>query len=267
MMARVKISGIYLIVNTVNGKVYVGQAVDIQRRWRRHKTDLRGGYHTNKRLQRAWNKYSEGTFEFRVLELCSVEQLDLREQFYLNYYMTERCCYNIAKDVRASSRGIQHTEESKLKMSISAKHRSVEHRRRLSEANKNRPPISSETRLRLSVSHMGKTLTAETRLKKSLAMRGKNHPNFGKRLSDETRAKMKEAAQSRPPISEATRVKRSQALKGRVRTEEAKLHMSIAAKKRKPASDETRRKISEAAKRREAAKRALRELPPDNTTE
>jgi len=31
------ISGIYKITNKVNGKVYIGQSVDIERRWKEHR--------------------------------------------------------------------------------------------------------------------------------------------------------------------------------------------------------------------------------------
>ena len=38
-MAREKICGIYKIENLVNGKVYIGQSVDIYKRWIEHKRE------------------------------------------------------------------------------------------------------------------------------------------------------------------------------------------------------------------------------------
>jgi predicted GIY-YIG superfamily endonuclease len=40
-------SGVYGIVNLVNGKVYIGSSVDLSRREGEHFRLLRGGYHRN----------------------------------------------------------------------------------------------------------------------------------------------------------------------------------------------------------------------------
>ena len=64
MSIESKISGIYKIVNTVNGKKYVGSAVDIKRRWQAHKLRLRKNNHHSPKLQNAWNKHGESSFTF-----------------------------------------------------------------------------------------------------------------------------------------------------------------------------------------------------------
>lgn len=64
-------SGIYLIMNQINGKGYVGQAVNIEERWKQHKYRLNGQYHGNKHLQNAWNKYGKDNFVFIILEKCA----------------------------------------------------------------------------------------------------------------------------------------------------------------------------------------------------
>lgn len=48
-----KVAGIYQIRNIVNGKVYIGSAVNIERRWGMHKNRLKAGQHRNIHLQRA----------------------------------------------------------------------------------------------------------------------------------------------------------------------------------------------------------------------
>lgn len=60
--------GIYMIKNKVNGMIYVGESVDIERRWNEHKTDLTNNSHHSWKLQRDWNKYGEDVFEFNVLK-------------------------------------------------------------------------------------------------------------------------------------------------------------------------------------------------------
>lgn len=61
------IPGIYAVTNTISGRVYVGQAVNIRKRWEVHRCTLETGNHRNRYLQRAWNKYGADAFRFEVL--------------------------------------------------------------------------------------------------------------------------------------------------------------------------------------------------------
>ena len=62
-----RISGIYKIVNKINGKYYVGSSKDvINYRWIHHKRALRSNRHKNDYLQNAWNKYGEDNFEIII---------------------------------------------------------------------------------------------------------------------------------------------------------------------------------------------------------
>ncbi len=68
--------GVYAIVNLVEGKQYVGSSKDLRRRWRDHWNELQSNKHSNAHLQRAFNKYGEAAFEFRILqEVVSEEEL------------------------------------------------------------------------------------------------------------------------------------------------------------------------------------------------
>ena len=60
--------GIYKIKNRITHKVYIGESLDIKRRWSQHKNDLRHGKHHSERLQRDWKKYGEKAFRFSVVE-------------------------------------------------------------------------------------------------------------------------------------------------------------------------------------------------------
>ena len=78
-------SGIYQIRNIVNGKVYVGSAVNIVRRWAKHRNELNLGIHKTSRLQRSWKKHGADKFVFEVLELvCEKASLISVEQKYFN---------------------------------------------------------------------------------------------------------------------------------------------------------------------------------------
>ena len=75
--------GIYGIHNTTNDKWYVGQSIDIKRRWKHHLWGLDNGYHYNHHLLRAWGQYGKSSFEFLVLEECEVDVINEREQYWI----------------------------------------------------------------------------------------------------------------------------------------------------------------------------------------
>lgn len=109
-------SGIYQIRNLINGKVYIGSAVNINDRWSLHKHQLNKGNHHSKHLQNAWTKYGKENFVFEILEEIKIEELLEREQFYLDNKTPWdiKIGYNINKSSKTRL-GMKHTEESKEK--------------------------------------------------------------------------------------------------------------------------------------------------------
>ena len=76
--------GTYRIKNLVNGKCYYGSSKQIEKRFDRHKRELKNNIHINCILQRAWNKYGENNFLFEVVEECNINVLLETEQKYLD---------------------------------------------------------------------------------------------------------------------------------------------------------------------------------------
>lgn len=77
--------GIYKIQNKVNNKVYIGQSIDIVRRFIRHKTQMR----TNALQYPLYldsKIYGLDNFDFSIIEECKVEELDEREKFWIKHY-------------------------------------------------------------------------------------------------------------------------------------------------------------------------------------
>ena len=71
-MTTNKVSGIYTITNKVTGKLYIGESLDIYRRWHdEHIPQLRKNRHYNKELQDDFNKYGEENFSFEILQRYS----------------------------------------------------------------------------------------------------------------------------------------------------------------------------------------------------
>ncbi|QOV06330.1 G-I-Y Y-I-G homing endonuclease [Burkholderia phage Maja] len=98
------VCGIYKITSP-SGNFYIGQAQDIAKRWREHFRRMNCGNHHSVPFRRAVERYGVGAFEFEIIEECSVESLNEREQFYLD---TLKPKYNVALFVGASMRGRKH---------------------------------------------------------------------------------------------------------------------------------------------------------------
>lgn len=112
------ISGIYKITNKINGKIYIGQAINLwQRITKGYLNTLPNNKNHNKHLQRAWNKYGGINFKIEIQEECNKDRLNEREQYWIDYYNS---CdinygYNICPEA-GSNRGYKRSEESKEKM-------------------------------------------------------------------------------------------------------------------------------------------------------
>ena len=80
--------GIYKITNKINGKVYIGQSVDIHRRWRAEKNNAFNPQSCEYDCSRskAFRKYGLDNFEFEVVEECLAQDLNNREVYWANYY-------------------------------------------------------------------------------------------------------------------------------------------------------------------------------------
>lgn len=125
--------GIYKITNTTDGKVYIGQSVNLNKRIRVHKRHLILGIHNNKHLQNAYNKYGKTSFKYDILEECKTEELDDKEIQYIQTYDSA----NRDKGYNISSGGqARHDcqEETKKKISI----KNTGHRRVMPEDEKKR---------------------------------------------------------------------------------------------------------------------------------
>lgn len=75
--------GIYKITCLTTGQFYIGGSKDIAARWKSHRKNLRQQIHT-KKIQRCYDEYGPEVFLFEIIENCSEDILDEREQFYLS---------------------------------------------------------------------------------------------------------------------------------------------------------------------------------------
>lgn len=80
--------GIYKITNKENGKVYIGQATDIERRFSEHKKQRKVP------IDMYINIFGIDNFDYEIVEECSLEDLDEKEKFYIKEYNSIEEGYN-----------------------------------------------------------------------------------------------------------------------------------------------------------------------------
>jgi group I intron endonuclease len=204
----VKQSGIYRIVQISTGRAYVGQSVDIRRRWVRHRYDLKAGRHASQRFQRTWSKYGPDAFRFEVLEECPPEHLTEREQWWMDHSSS---VFNLIPSA-GSCLGRPVSAETRAKISATlmghpGHRRSPKELAKLSERWKGNDYAKALKGRKLSEEHKANVRAAwtpERRAAQSRILKGKPHsPEWNAAIS---------AAHQRPE----TRAKKVAALKARV---------------------------------------------------
>ncbi|HKM01179.1 MAG TPA: GIY-YIG nuclease family protein [Sedimentibacter sp.] len=70
-------SGIYKITNVKNNRVYIGESMNIQRRWKEHIDKLNCNQHANYLLQNDFNTFGLDDFKFEVLQYYKSDSVAL----------------------------------------------------------------------------------------------------------------------------------------------------------------------------------------------
>ena len=88
--------GIYKITNILNGHVYIGQSINIEKRWQDHKREARteGFPQYNYTIHQAFRKYGLDNFSFEILEECEQSLLNEKERFWISFYDSYKNGYN-----------------------------------------------------------------------------------------------------------------------------------------------------------------------------
>lgn len=188
---------IYIHINKINNKVYIGQTCqEPEKRWGTQGSN----YKRNPYFWSAIQKYGWENFEHNILERnLSLEEANEREQYWIKYYNST----NRNKGYNSQSGGNNYimSEEQKKKISnaLIGKPFSEEHKKNLSEAEKRRvgelSPFygkhhSDESKEKMRQAKLGTHLTEIHKQHISEAVKGENHPNWGKHLSAETKSKI-----------------------------------------------------------------------------
>jgi len=113
-------SAIYMWKNIVNGKQYIGSAVDLSNRLSKYYSTAYmedALKRSNSHIYRALLKYGYSNFSLTILEYCNKEKCIEREDYYLCSLPHE---YNILSKAGSRS-GHKHSDEAKTKISDAAK--------------------------------------------------------------------------------------------------------------------------------------------------
>ena len=151
-------SGVYCLMNKINGHAYVGSSINLASRMRNYlnNTFLKSKQNVNMPIVKALLKYDQSNFALLILEYVEPESITVRETFYITHVMPY---YNVLKQ-GYSSLGYIHTVETKKLLSELAKNRT----------------------------HTDKTKSLIAR-----ALTGENNPFYNKSHSIESKVRMIEA--------------------------------------------------------------------------
>lgn len=156
--------GIYKITNKINGHSYVGQSIDIHRRWKEHRCYHSRSYYDNV-FARAMRKYGRDNFDYSVLEECEPEQLNEREIYWIDLLKPE---YNM-NNGGSGNYGHSMCDESRKAMSELKKKQwdvlPLEKKEEIIKRLTGQPvghSVSAETREKLRQANLGKKQSAET---------------------------------------------------------------------------------------------------------
>lgn len=116
-------SGIYKIVCAKNNKIYIGSALNLNKRKREHFSCLKNNTHFNHYLQNCFNKYGEEAFIFEVVLYCEQNELLIKEEEQIKVHNSYKNGFNMLEKPTKNMFGYKHTQEAKKQMSFAAKAR------------------------------------------------------------------------------------------------------------------------------------------------
>lgn len=235
----IDVSGIYLIRNQINVKVYVGQSYNIAGRWKSHVKEAKRA-RSNSHLYKALRKYGFDVFILEVLEVIAdptQEFLDVRETYWVKHY--DACNPDVGYNFRPGGQGSQVVDaEARKRIASKLRGRKLSQEQiEIMRANSTGKACTESAKQKISAFHKGivadkaeaeklKKIAAEMYepIKKAEKERNRkrvmNTDSYktaefkervskrfkGKTRSPEVRKNMSEAAKNRDPVAEAHRI-------------------------------------------------------------
>ena len=169
---------IYVRINKVNGKKYVGQVTTIRFKARQYKWKSNSFRYAGKAINAARAKYGIDAFDFEILKECKDDELNYWEKYYIKELNTKTPYgYNMTDGGEGmSGYSCPRTEEWKRKISESEKGKRITEktRKKMSESAKKRkqPLRTEEWKRKIGEGNKGKKMSEEAKRKISEAQKG-----------------------------------------------------------------------------------------------
>lgn len=206
---REKTCGVYRWTHTATGRKYVGSSKDMERRKREQ--ILAARWDSARFFARHLHILGVDSFSYEVLEICPEETRLQREKFWIEYFDCVKTGFNVRPDPTAFKDCYQISDEGRQKLSHCGRTRVVTEetraRLRFAHGGKNHHMYgkrhSEITKFAISLAHIGKKMSPETKAKLSAAQKGRPRTpsqseaiqlsNHTRILSQETIKKMSDA--------------------------------------------------------------------------
>ncbi len=189
-MKKEIVCGIYIWINIINNKKYVGCSKNIYNRWQGHIKNCNDGI--KRKFYNAIRKYGENNFKKEIILICDINISDIElkkhEDYYIDFYDSINTGYNIEKGYNTISHNPNKeiivkniSDKAKLRKWINNGEKNITVcPEKINEYLENgwnlgRLPFSIEHKKQLSESHKDIHLTEETREKLRKLWTGRHH--------------------------------------------------------------------------------------------
>lgn len=164
--------GIYKITSP-SGKVYIGQSTNINQRFISYKNS---SCRTQVKLYRSLLKYGYENHLFEIIEECNVEQLNEKERYWQDFYNVLKAGLNCRLTSTSDKSGFL-CESTKIKL-----------KGRINTFKGKKHSLESINKMK--ISSTGKTHSIETKIKLSNLRKGKDNYKKGTKQTEETKLKI-----------------------------------------------------------------------------
>ena len=262
---------IYIHVNKVNGKVYVGQTVHQDNLTKRTHTDGSGYKNIRSKFWRAIQKYGWDNFEHIILEkdIPTLELANEREQYWIDFYDSYNNGYNSTLGGDGTKGRIFSDEEKKYRSELYSGSGNPMYGKKGELAPAYGRKLSDEQKKNLSKICTGRKVSDETKQKLSDIRKGfftgENNPFYSKHHSDEVRKMLSDKAKERMKNNPIYNYERTDSIREQISCtlkEYYKTHNN--ARKGKHWDEEHKKRMSDYKKNDEDAIKRITQLGKDN---
>ncbi len=176
-----------------DGSLYFGSSIDMEKRLKRHRKDLRMNRHHNLKVQEKWNQYQQYEVNEMLTDGDLEQARDLEEELLMAYNGNE-LLLNIGRSVAGGDNLTRNPKRKVIieKIRISLVDRFIGMTKEERQALYGRPGDRNGM--------YGRKHTPETIAKikeNQTILKGPDNPNYGRKCSESTRRKMSEIAKMR----------------------------------------------------------------------